>query len=189
MSFAEQLVKQHDAFLASVGERATGVPSGKFFEDFLVGEEIVHPMETIITKEAHELFCMITHNEQPIHTDEQAARRMGFDGIVVNGLFGLSIVVSQSIPETTAGTLKINLAYDGVSQSAPLHIGDAIRTKTTIVEIKPSSKSKDYGVVRFLHEGLKKGSGDEQFGVFTQFYRVAQLYTKEGYEKRIASAG
>jgi acyl dehydratase len=48
--------------------------AGKFYDQWQVGETIVHDIRRTVTETDNLLFSTMTHNPQPLHLDAQAAR-------------------------------------------------------------------------------------------------------------------
>ncbi len=132
---------------------------GRRFEEFSVGQVIPHATTLRVTMEDNVAFCRLTLNTQPLHLDEAAARKAGFPGVLVNGLFTFSACVGASVEDTTAGTLVANLGYEAVEHPKPVFPGDTLRFSTEVVEKRPSSKP-GRGIVTLLHRVHNQG-GDE----------------------------
>ncbi len=49
--------------------------SGRFFDDWTIGDRIEHPIRRTVTETDNLLFSTMTHNPQPLHIDAEAARR------------------------------------------------------------------------------------------------------------------
>ena len=183
------LTRRIEAYDAQIQSAIKEFPRGKFYEEMVLGTVIQHKNTGHIRSEDNHVFCMITTNMQPIHTDLAAANIMGFDGVVVNGLYGLSLVVGLSVDEeTTDGTLKLNLGYDKVNQTKPLQIGDVVSAETTFIGKRESKKYwPDMGVVTMKIVGYRQGVGDDTREQFLELERSGLVYTRTGFQKVIAS--
>ncbi len=67
--------------------------SGRFFDDWTIGDRIEHPIRRTVTETDNLLFSTMTHNPQPLHIDAEAARASEFGQILVNGTFTFSLMV------------------------------------------------------------------------------------------------
>lgn len=123
---------------------------GKWFEDFEVGQVVHHEAGRTITEADNVLFCALTMNTQPLHLDEEWAKRTPFGQRVVNGLLTLSLSVGMSVGDLTAGTLVANLGYYDVEHTKPVFHGDTIRVKSEIVSKRETSKPGQ-GLVEIKH--------------------------------------
>ena len=115
-------------------------------DDFNVGQVYKHYPHKTVTESDNNLFCLLTLNHHPIHSDMEFARRSAHGKILVVGTYVLSLVVGMSVPDISGAAIA-NLEYEKVVHDGPVFIGDTIRAESTILEIKPSSKKPDRGVL------------------------------------------
>ncbi len=130
--------------------------TGRYFEEFAVGDEIKHSIHRTVTETDNLLTCALTHNPQPLHLDAEYASKTEFGRIVVNGIFTFGLMVGVSVGDTTLGTLVANLGYDGVVMPAPVFIGDTLRAETTVLEKRESKSRPNAGIVVFEHRMLNQ---------------------------------
>lgn len=130
--------------------------AGRFFEDWQVGETLVHDIRRTVTETDNLLFSTMTHNPQPLHLDVEAAKASEFGQILVNGTFTFSLMVGLSVGDTTLGTLVANLGYDKLVMPKPVFLGDTLRAETDVVERRESRSRPDAGVVTFAHRMLNQ---------------------------------
>jgi acyl dehydratase len=126
--------------------------AGKFFDQWEVGERIVHEIRRTATETDNLLFSTMTHNPQPLHLDVEAARQSGFGQILVNSTFTFALLVGLSVGDTTLGTLVANLGFNNVVTPNPVFIGDTLRAETEIKELRESKSRPEAGIVIFTHE-------------------------------------
>lgn len=120
--------------------------TGKYYEDFEVGETIEHATRRTISEADNQRYCDLTMNQQPLHLDAEFASDTQFGRRLVNGLYTLSLAVSMTISDTTDGTIVANLGYDDVEHPTPVFHGDTIRAETT-VKSKRETSDGERGVV------------------------------------------
>ncbi|USI74428.1 MaoC family dehydratase [Sphingomonas morindae] len=130
--------------------------SGRWFEQWSVGDTIAHPIRRTVTETDNLLFSTMTHNPQPLHIDAEAARASEFGRVLVNGTFTFALMVGLSVGETTLGTLVANLGYDKVVMPAPVFIGDTLRAETVVEALKESRSRPEAGIVTFAHRLLNQ---------------------------------
>jgi acyl dehydratase len=126
--------------------------AGRHFEDWTVGDRIVHEIRRTVTETDNLLFSTMTHNPQPLHLDIEAAKASEFGQIIVNGTFTFALMVGLSVSDTTLGTLVANLGYDKLIMPKPVFIGDTMRAETEVAELKESRSRPSAGIVTFRHE-------------------------------------
>jgi acyl dehydratase len=125
--------------------------AGRFYEDWRLGDRIVHEIRRTVTETDNLLFSTMTHNPQPLHLDADYAATTEFGRIVVNGTFTFALMVGLSVGDTTLGTLVANLGYDKVTMPAPVFIGDTLRAETEVLELRDSGSRPEAGIVTFEH--------------------------------------
>ncbi len=130
--------------------------SGRYFEDWTVGERIGHALRRTVTETDNLLISTLTHNPQPLHLDATAAQASEFGRILVNGIFTFGLMVGVSVADTTQGVLVANLGYDKVRMPKPVFIGDTLRAETTISALRPSASRPGAGIVTFSHRMLNQ---------------------------------
>ncbi|MFZ2997290.1 MaoC family dehydratase [Sphingobium sp.] len=126
--------------------------AGRWFEDWAVGDRIVHDIRRTVTETDNLLFSTMTHNPQPLHIDAEAARASEFGQILVNGTFTFALMVGLSVGDTTLGTLVANLGYDRLIMPNPVFIGDTMRAETQVDAVKESRSRPGAGIVTFAHQ-------------------------------------
>jgi acyl dehydratase len=123
----------------------------RYFEDFAPGQVIELGGRTI-TKEGIVAFAR-EFDPQPFHTDEAAATRSIYGGLLASGWH--------------TGSLAMRILYDGLLKDAvslgspgidelrwlkPVRPGDTLSLRMTILETIPSRTKPDRGLVRSLME-------------------------------------
>ena len=117
-------------------------PFGRYFEDFEPGDVYKHwPGKTITEYDDH-LFCMMTMNHHPLHTDAWfAERQTQFGKNVVVGNLVYSLVLGMSVADVS-GVAIANLEVESLQHKLPTFHGDTIYAETHVLD-KVASKSKD----------------------------------------------
>ena len=125
--------------------------AGRYFDEWQVGDRIVHDLRRTVTETDNLMISTLTHNPQPLHLDAEYAGATEFGRIVVNGIFTFGLMIGISVGDTTLGTLVANLGYDEVVMPKPVFIGDTLRVETTVLEKRPSNSRPTQGLVVFEH--------------------------------------
>jgi len=125
--------------------------AGKFFDQWMIGETLVHEIRRTVTETDNLLFSTMTHNPQPLHIDLEAAKASEFGQILVNGTFTFALMIGLSVGDTTLGTLVANLGYDKLVMPKPVFLGDTLRAETEVTDLKPSKSRPGAGIVTFTH--------------------------------------
>lgn len=158
--------------------------AGRYFEDLLVGEVIEHHLARTVTEMDNVLFCALTMNTQPLHLNEDYARKHSeFGRRIVNGIFTLGLAVGITVPELTEGTLVANLGYERVLHPHPLFHGDTLYVTTEVLEKRESRSRPGQGIVRFRHVGRNQDGV-----VVIEFERTALMWKRRPADAHDAAA-
>ena len=128
--------------------------TGRYYEEFEVGETIEHAKRRTISEADNQTFCDMTMNQQPLHLDAEFAADSQFGERLVNGLYTLSLAVGLTIPDTTDGTIVANLSYDDIEHPEPVFHGDTIRVQSTVTDKRETSDG-ERGIVTMRVEAFK----------------------------------
>jgi acyl dehydratase len=147
-------------------------PFGRNYEDFEVGDIYRHwPGKTITEYDDH-LFCMITMNHHPLHTNDWYAERSVQGRNVVVGNLVYSIVLGMSVADVSGAALA-NLEVETLKHSKPTFHGDTIFAETRVLEKSLTSKG-DRGIVAVESKGINQ-RGEE----VCYFKRKVMVWTRE----------
>ncbi|MGH9021258.1 MAG: MaoC family dehydratase [Acidimicrobiales bacterium] len=135
-------------------------PFGRYFEEFVVGDVYLHwPGKTITESDDH-LFCMITMNHHPLHTNAWFAEHDTVHGRnVVVGNLVYSLALGMSVPDVS-GSAIANLEVESLVHRHPTFHGDTIYAQSEVLAVTPSASKPDRGVVTvetkaFNQDGLE----------------------------------
>ncbi|MFL2987266.1 MAG: MaoC family dehydratase [Candidatus Poriferisodalaceae bacterium] len=122
-------------------------PFGRHFEEFEVGDVYRHwPGKTIAEADDH-LFCMITMNHHPLHTNEWFAQNETVHGKnVVVGNLVYSLVLGMSVPDVSGAAIA-NLEVESLTHQRPTFHGDTIYAGTKVLDKAESKSRSDRGIV------------------------------------------
>ncbi len=136
-------------------------PFGRYFEDFEIDDVYRHwPGKTITEYDDH-LFCMITMNHHPLHTDAWFAEHETVHGRnVVVGNLVYSLVLGMSVPDVS-GSCIANLEVESLVHRFPTFHGDTIYAanpgaRQGALVLQTRSRCGDRGVQR-LQPARRRG--------------------------------
>src|SRR3981081_3781215 len=118
-------------------------PFGRFFEACEVGDVYKHwPGKTITEYDDH-LFCMITMNHHPLHTNAWFAEHEAPQGknVVVGNLVS-SLALGMRVADGS-GSCSANLEVESLRHQFPTFHGDTIYAETRVIETRESSSKPD----------------------------------------------
>jgi acyl dehydratase len=147
---------------------------GKFFDDFVVGEEYETPTRTL-TETDVVLFAAMSGDYNELHTSEAFGKTTQFGKRIGHGLLGLAVSPGLFFRlGLVEGTAIAFLGIDSWKFEAPFFLGDTIRVKVRVAEKTPSRSKPDRGVIRFFFQVLKEDQTVIQSGFKTIMIRRRQ---------------
>jgi len=131
-------------------------PFGRYFEDFEPGDTFKHwPGKTITEFDDH-LFCMMTMNHHPLHTNVYFAEYESVQkrNVVVGNLV-YSLVLGMSVPDISGAAIA-NLEIESLLHKNPTFHGDTIYAETRVLDKTESSSKNDRGIVKVETKGFNQ---------------------------------
>jgi acyl dehydratase len=131
-------------------------PFGRYFEDFEPGDTFKHwPGKTITEFDDH-LFCMMTMNHHPLHTNVYFAEHESVQkrNVVVGNLV-YSLVLGMSVPDISGAAIA-NLEIESLLHKNPTFHGDTISAETRVLDKTESSSKNDRGIVKVETKGFNQ---------------------------------
>lgn len=119
---------------------------GNFLEDFEVGAVINHSLSKTIFESDNNLFCLLTMNHHPLHTNLDYSQKSEHGQPLVVGTLVFSIVVGMTVPDIS-GKAIANLMYENIEHLAPVFVNDTLYAKTEILDCRESRTKKDRGIL------------------------------------------
>ena len=129
-----------------------GRPRG-FFEDFEVGDVILHSIGHTVGESEHMQLTILTRNSHPLHFDEVYCREHSFTKTrVVEGGLVFAWIASLASRDTTANALW-EIGYDKGNHPNPVLAGDTLYAASRVID--KQKRDDRTGVVRFRLVGVK----------------------------------
>lgn len=151
--------------------------TGRFYEDFEVGDIYQHPLGRTITETDNIWFTLITNNPNPIHFDFHYAAQTQFKRPLVDSTFTLALITGLSVTDISQN--GINLGWDEVRMPAPVYHGDTLYARSEVLSKRESKSHPERGIVTF------KTIGYNQDGVVVISYKRTVMVYKRGYAPAI----
>jgi 2-methylfumaryl-CoA hydratase len=118
---------------------------GNFFEDFLIGQEIVHATPRTVTKGDVSLYSALYGMRFAIHSSDAFAADLGLDSAPIDDLLVFHLVFGKTVADISLNAVA-NLGYAGGVFGVPVHPGDTLSASSTVIGLKENSTRKT-GVV------------------------------------------
>ena len=109
--------------------------TGRYFEDFVIGDRYRHPLGRTITETDNIWMTLLTQNSSPLHFDHHYAAQTAFGRPLVDSTFTLALVTGQSVIDVSQHVFA-NLGWDEVRLPAPVFAGDTIYSESEVLEAR-----------------------------------------------------
>ena len=130
--------------------------SGRYFDEWQVGDKIAHSTTRTVTETDNVLISALTHNPQPLHLDHEIAAQSEFGKPLVNSIYTFGLMVGVSVADTTLGTLVANLGYDKLVFPNPVFAGDTLRSESECIAVRESQSRPNAGIVTWTHRSFNQ---------------------------------
>ena len=120
--------------------------TGRFFEDFEIGDVYRHPLGRTISEADNTWFTLLTMNTSQMHFNVEYAARSEFGKPLVVSTLTLAIAVGQSVTDLTQNAFA-NLGWDDIKLPHPVFAGDTLYSESLVLEKRESGKRPHAGIV------------------------------------------
>jgi len=111
---------------------------GNFFEDFRLGQEIRHATPRTVGAGDVALYTALTGSRFALQSADSFAQSLGLEEAPVDDLLVFHIVFGKTVPDVSLNAVA-NLGYAGGRFGVPVHVGDTLSTKSTVIGLKENS--------------------------------------------------
>jgi 2-methylfumaryl-CoA hydratase len=115
--------------------------TGNFFEDFRLGQEIVHATPRTVTVGDVSLFTALYGNRFVVQSSDAFAQTIGYPRAPIDDLLVFHIVIGKTVPDISRNAIA-NLNYAEFRFHAPVYPGDTLASATEIIGLKENSNKK-----------------------------------------------
>ncbi len=129
----------------------------RYFDDFAVGQ--TNRFGRYEVNEAEIIDFGRRYDDQPFHTDPEAAKQSHFGGLIASGwhtcAMMMRMIVEHAIGTEPSATLA-SPGFDDLRWLIPVRPGDVLSVRSEVVEVTPSRSRPDRGSVRIRNEILRQ---------------------------------
>jgi len=118
---------------------------GNFFEDFKLGDTLVHATPRTVTEGDRALYGALYPTRFAIASSDEFARRCGLPRSPLEDLAAFHVVFGKTVPDISLNAVA-NLGYADGRFLKPVYPGDTISTTSEVIGLKENSNGKT-GVV------------------------------------------
>jgi len=145
---------------------------GRYLEDFAVGDVYEHRPGRTISEADNTWFTLLTMNTHPLHFDHEFAKQTEFGKPLVVSTLTVAILVGMSVSDVSQKAVA-NLGWKEIRLLKPVFHGDTLYAETEVIEIRPSAKRPEQGVVTI------KTTGKNQHGeIVCDFFRTMLIWKR-----------
>jgi acyl dehydratase len=146
--------------------------TGRFFEDFAVGDIYRHPLGRTVSEADNTWFTLLTMNTNQMHFNAKYAERSEFKKPIVVSTLTVAIAVGQSVTDLTQNAFA-NLGWNDIRMTHPVFAGDTLWSESQVLEKRESGSRPHAGIVtvktRTLNQdGAEVCSFERTFYVYKQ---------------------
>ncbi|WP_228200554.1 MaoC family dehydratase [Arcobacter peruensis] len=131
---------------------------GNFFEDFSIGQKIIHPLPRTISEGDVSLYIAFTGSRFALHSSNEVAKQMGYDKRPIDDTLMFHLTFGKSVQDVSLNAIA-NLGYAEIAFPNPVYIGDTVSMTSDVIGLKENSNGKS-GVV-YVHSIGVNQNGDE----------------------------
>lgn len=128
--------------------------TGRFFEDFSVGDIYRSRLGRTISDVDNAHFTMLTNNTNQIHFNAHYAAKTEFKKPLVNSALTLSVVAGLAVTDVSENGFA--LGWDYIKLPNPVFGGDTLYAETEVVEVRESKSRPTQGIVKVLTRGINQ---------------------------------
>ena len=128
--------------------------SGRFFEDFAVGDIYRSRLGRTITETDNIQFTMITNNTNQIHFNSHYASRTEFKKPLVNSALTLSVIAGLGVSDLSENGFA--LGWDYIKLPNPVFPGDTLYSESEVISVRESKSRPGQGVVKVRTRGVNQ---------------------------------
>lgn len=128
--------------------------SGNYFEDFAVGQEIIHATPRTVTEGEVALYTALFGSRFAVTSSDPFAADLGLDSAPIDSLLAFHIVFGKTVPDISLNAIA-NLGYANGRFGVPVYPGDTLSTTSTVIGVK-ENKDGTTGVVYVRSVGVNQ---------------------------------
>lgn len=127
---------------------------GRFFEDFRLGEVLVHGTPRTVSEADAALYLALTGTRFVVNSSDPFAQSIGFTRAPLDDFLAFHIVFGKTVPDVSINAVA-NLGYAHGIFGAPLYPGDTVTARSEVIGLRENS-SRQTGTVYIRSRGLNQ---------------------------------
>jgi 2-methylfumaryl-CoA hydratase len=131
--------------------------AGRFFEDFSIGQILVHPTPRTLSHGDVALYGALFGARFAVQSADSFAQRLGYPRSPIDDLLAFHIVFGKSVADISLNAIA-NLGYAACRFLKPVYPGDTLSATSEIIGLKENS-NRETGVVYARTRGFDQHGG------------------------------
>ena len=133
---------------------ASKTSSGRFFEDFRIGETITHATPRTVGEGERTLYIALTGSRFALASSDEFARRLKLPGAPLDDILVFNLMFGRSVPDISLNAIA-NLGYAEGRFGAAVYPGDTLSARSRVIGLKENS-NHETGVVHVRTTGVNQ---------------------------------
>jgi len=129
---------------------------GHFFEDFEIGQILVHGVPRTVTESDATLYLALTGSRYALHCAKTVAENVGFHSTPIDNFLVFHIAFGKTVNDISLNAVA-NLGYAEVAFHQPCFSGDTLSVSSQVIGLKQNSNGKT-GIV-YVHSSATNQHG------------------------------
>ena len=131
---------------------------GRYFEDFRLGDRLVHATPRTVTTGDAALYTALYGTRFVVQSSDAFAKAIGYPKSPIDDLLVFHVVFGKTVPDVSLNAVA-NLGYAGCRFLSPVYPGDTLATVSEVIGLKENSNGKT-GVVYVRSVGTNQHGDD-----------------------------
>lgn len=132
----------------------TKTKPGNYFEDFYLGQEIIHATPRTVTEGDVALYTALYGSRFALCSSDQFAADLGLERAPLDSMLAFHVVFGKTVPDISLNAIA-NLGYAGGRFGQPVYPGDTLISRSTVIGLRQNKDGKT-GVVYVHSQGTNQ---------------------------------
>ena len=115
--------------------------AGNYFEDFSLGQRIVHATPRTLSDGDRALYTALYGSRFAVQSSDEFARAIGYPASPMDDLLVFNTVFGKTVPDISLNAIA-NLGYAECVFSSPVYPGDTLSASSEVIGLKENSNGK-----------------------------------------------
>ncbi|MGH9109621.1 MAG: MaoC family dehydratase [Acidimicrobiales bacterium] len=134
---------------------APTIGTGRYFEDFALGDVYRHPLGRTINDADNTWFTLLTMNTNQSHFNHHYAAGTEFGRPIVNSGLTVAILLGITVSDISQNAIA-NLGWDDIRLTHPVFAGDTLYGESLVLALRQSRSRPHAGIVTVKSRGLNQ---------------------------------